>query len=99
MAGCDILSVPFDDVPPNLTTLLAALESVWMKDSELVTSTSSTFPAPSHPPQGQMVVKLIELSSTPGYQGFYHCDSECANYQSLKMCSHVVVVAQVSGEL
>lgn len=98
MAGCGVLSVPFDDVPPNLTIPLAALESVWMKESELVTSTSSTFPAPGHPPQGRMVVKSIGLSSTPGYQGFYHCDSECVNYQSLEMCNHVVVVAQVNGE-
>ncbi len=36
---------------------------------------------------------------TKGKDGLYHCDGECANYRSLKMCSHVVAVAQVNGDL
>ena len=29
----------------------------------------------------------------------YHCDSECANYRSLKICSHTVAVAESNGDL
>ena len=29
----------------------------------------------------------------------YHCDSECANYQSLKISSHTVAVAELNVEL
>ena len=36
---------------------------------------------------------------TKGKNGAYHCDADCVNYRSMKLCSHVVAVAEVNGEL
>ena len=37
--------------------------------------------------------------ATKGQDTMYHCDSECANYQSLKISSHTVGVTELNGEL
>ena len=101
-ADGDALCVGIGDLPRNLSVPLASLEGIWIKAAELVSSSNSIVPAPGHPPEAKMVASRSGSRPhlvTKGKDGLFHCDSECANYRSLKMCSHVVAVAQVNEEL
>jgi len=95
-AAVDALSVRVGDVP------FASLEGIWKKATELVNSSTSIAPAPGHPQGAKMVAS--QSGSRPnlvrkGKGGLYHCDRECVNFQTLKMCSHVVAVAHVNEDL
>ena len=103
VAGSCLLSVKLDHVTTQVKNIpAAALEGIWKKASELRASDNSIVPAPGHPKEARMVASRTGLHPhfvTKGKDTMYHCDSECVNYQSLKICSHTVAVAELNGEL
>ena len=103
VADSCMLSVKLDNVTTQVKKILAAaLEGKWKKACELLTSENSIVPAPGHPKEARMVASQTGLRPhlvTKGKDTMYHCDSECANYRSLKICSHTVAVAESNGEL
>ena len=57
-------------------------------------------PAPGHPPEARTVQNTSKTGFhllVPGSSGKFSCD--CANYPSLSLCSHAVVVAAMNGKL
>ena len=57
-------------------------------------------PVPGHPPEARTVQSTSQTGFhvvTPGSNGKFSCD--CANYQSLSLCSHVVAVAEINHKL
>ena len=97
------LSVPLGDVTAQITSIpAAALEGIWKKACELRTSVNSIVPAPGYSHEARMVASRTGARPhlvTKGKDAMYHCDSECANYCSLKICSHTVSVAEINGDL
>ena len=81
------LSVPLGDVTAQITSIpAAALEGIW-KACELRTSVNSIVPAPGYSHEARMVASRTGARPhlvTKGKDAMYHCDSECANYCSLK---------------
>ena len=78
------------------------LKGIWKKASRLVASRDSIVAAPGYPSDARMVASASGTRPhlvTKGKDQMYHCDNDCANYKSLKICSHTVAVAEVNGEL
>lgn len=96
-------SVKLDDVTTQVKNIpAAALEGIWKKACELPTSENSIVPAPGYPKEARMVASRTGLRPhlvTKGKDTMYQFDGECANYRSLKICSHTVAVAESNGEL
>ena len=94
------LSVDFVFVASNCTLPEGLLQNIWDKASRLVNTKGAMAPAPGHPPE----VRTVESTSKKGFylvitgsSGRFTCN--CANYQSLSLCSHAVAVAEINGRL
>ena len=103
VADSCLLSVKLDHVITQVKNIpAAAVEGIWKKASRLWVSESSIVPAPGYPKEARMFASQTGLRphlDTERKDTMRHCDSECPNYQSLKICSHTVAVAEPNGEL
>ena len=81
---------------------LASVQGIWQKAEELLRNTNSISPAPDCDNKSKMVIS--RSGKRPHVvacmkQGKCMCDSDCANWKSLKICSHSVAVAHVNNSL
>ena len=65
-------------------------------------SSTSVLPAPGNDPKSKMV--MSRSSPTPHFvrvisSGQYVCDKQCLQWSSSMICSHILVAAEVNGEL
>ena len=81
---------------------VTALEAIGAKAKELLDTEGAITPAPGQSPDARMVLSRTGKRPhlvTPKRNGGFSCDSECPQYQSSGVCSHVVGTAEVSGKL
>ena len=93
------LSVDFNSVADAVTVPALCLQNIWQKAEELLNSSGSVVSAPGHSEQAKMVLSRSGNHShlvLPCKSGRYKCESECANFKSFAICSHVVAVAQLN---
>ena len=88
---CGIISLP-----------LATVESMWSKAEEYLKSDCDIVPAPDSDHKAKMVSS--HSSNTPHFVcalhlGQYVCDSNCLQWKSAQICSHIIAVAEKNGEL
>ena len=84
------------------TLPLITLQSMWEKASKLLTMDSGITAAPSEDRKARMASSFSGktphfVSSRPS--GQYVCDSTCIQWNSAKICSHTLAVAETNGEL
>lgn len=99
------LSMDIDEVALKVNLPLPCLSGIWQKAESLHNSTVNIVPAPGHPSDARMVASqsgqrphlVLPVAKAKG--GSYKCDSDCLNYKSLGLCSHVVAVANLNGSL
>ena len=94
------LSVDFVSVAFNCTLPKGLVQNIWDKASRLVNTSGAMAPAPGHPPEARTVQRTSKTGFhlvIPGSSGKFTCD--CANYNSLSLCSHAVAVAEINGKL
>ena len=85
------------DVIPFVT-----LHSMWAKAEEYLNSKSDIVHAPGADQKARML--LSKSNITPHHvrclpSGQYICDNNCLQWKSSQLCSHVLVVAELNGEL
>ena len=88
---CAIISLP-----------LATVESMWSKVEEYLKSDCDIVPAPGSDHKAKMVSS--HSSNTPHFVRALHlgqsvCDSNCFQWKSAQICSHITAVAEKNGEL
>ena len=96
------LSVDVQEFASNVTIPLACLQGIWTKATELLLNTGSTVSAPGHPTESRLVLSRSGKRPhlvLPCKTGVFKCDSDCANFKSLGICSHTVVVAHLNNQL
>ena len=97
------LSVSCEDAAKYVSIPLKCIEGIWGKATQLLNLDGAIVPAaPGQKPETRMV--LSYCGKTPHLVGFnkigdFTCDSNCANWKGLGICSHSVVVAEVNGQL
>ena len=87
----------------NICTLpKATLDAMWTKAEEYLKSSNGVLPAPGSDKKSKMVASrhgtaphFVTVSSS----GQYCCDKNCIQWCSSKICSHILVSAEVNGEL
>ena len=81
----------------------AILEGIWTNASRLLSTINAIVPAPSQSPEARMVLsysgKTPHMVLSKKKKGDFSCDSNCPNYKALAICSHVVAVAEINGQL
>ena len=102
--GCttpSYLSIDAED--SGIETLpLVTLQCMWEKASKLLTMGNGITAAPSDDKKARMTSSFSGktphfVSSRSG--GQYVCDSTCIQWNSAKICSHTLAVAEANGEL
>lgn len=96
------LSVDVKSFAAGVSIPLASLEGIWKKAGELLSSADNMTLAPGYNSEARMVRSFTNARPhlvTPGKAGRFMCDSECANYKSLGICSHVVATAEANNKL
>ena len=93
------LSVEMTSFAHTVKTLEPVLQGIWKKAN----------PNPhkmSLAPRCSPLARMVESTSgkkphlvSPGKRGKFTCDSECPNYKSFAICSHVITVAKVNRML
>ena len=87
----------------NICTLpKATLDAMWNKAEEYLKSSNGVLPAPGSDKKSKMVAS--RHGTTPHFvtvssSGQYCCDKNCIQWCSSKICSHILVSAEVNGEL
>ena len=95
------LSIDAED--SGIETLpLVTLQCMWEKASKLLTMDNGITAAPSNDKKARMASSFSGktphfVSSRSG--GQYVCDSTCIQWNSAKICSHTLAVAEANGEL
>ena len=95
------LSVDAED--SGIETLpLVTLHGMWEKASKLLTMGNGITAAPSDDRRARMASSFS--GKTPHFvsgrsNGQYVCDSACIQWNSAKICSHTLAVAETNGEL
>ena len=95
------LSVDAED--SGIETLpLVTLHGMWEKASKLLTMGNGITAAPGDDKRARMAFSYS--SKSPHYVssrscGQYMCDSTCIQWNSAKICSHTLAVAETNGEL
>ena len=96
------LSIPVDEVSEQVAVPKLVLEGRWTKASKLLTTTGSIMKAPGIDPKAHTV---LSSSGNPPHlvtlrkNGQYDCDKTCGNWNSTRVCSHTLAVAEVNGDL
>ena len=80
----------------------ATLHSIWVKAEEYLNSSSDVVAAPGEDKKARMVTSKSNV--TPHFvrclsSGQYVCDNSCMQWKSSNLCSHVIAVAELNGEL
>lgn len=101
-SSASVLSVDVQQVASEVTIPLAFLQGIWTKATELLSTTNSVVPAPGNCAEARLV--LSRTGQRPHFvlpckTGGFKCDSDCANYKSIGICSHTVVVAHLNNQL
>ena len=95
------ISVNLDSLA-GLSTPMAVLEGIWKKAAVLVADPKKIALAPGCSSLARMVASKTGTRPhlvLPGKGAKFMCDSECPNYKSFGICSHVVAVAEVNNML
>ena len=78
------------------------LKGIWGKAKQLLNTPGSIVPAPD----SLSLARMVSSSSgqrphfiSPLKGGRFKCDSDCANFQAMSICSHTVAVSEVHGTL
>ena len=88
------------DVEALVNIPFPCLEGIWKKAADLITTPGNITPAPGNSPEVKMVTSYsgqrphLVMSCK---SGMYKCDSDCLNYKSMGLCSHVVAVAELQN--
>ena len=96
------LSVDMTSVAAEVTIPQPCLQGIWKKAEELLNSPGSITAAPGNSEEARMVLSRSGQRPhlvVPCKGGKYKCDPNCANFKSLGICSHSVVVAEVNKKL
>lgn len=97
------LPVPPEKFHTGLRLPLSAIQGIWKEASELGSDPTAISAAPGYGTECRMVIskhgKRPHLVSKGKPLGKFSCDNNCPNWKSLGLCSHVVAVAQVNGQL
>ena len=96
------LSVELPTFADCVMTPNPVLEGIWKKAEETVGDPQKIVPAPGCSALARMVESKTAKRPhlvTPGKGGRFSCDSECPNYKSFGICSHIVAVAEVNHML
>ena len=96
------LSVEVSDFKDQVSIPELVLEGVWKKASSLLKSTNAIAKAPGSDEKAHSVISYS--GNTPHMvtlkkNGQYVCDKSCANWNSLRICSHTVAVAELNSDL
>ena len=97
-----VLAVDVHEVASEVTIPLACIQGIWTKATKLLSTAGSTVPAPGHCTEARLVLSRSGKRPhlvLPCKAGGFKCDSDCANFKSLGICSHTVVVAHLNGQL
>ena len=96
------LSVDVHELASEVTIPLTCLQGIWTKATELLSTAGSMVPAPGCDSGARLVLSrsgkhphLVLPCKSSGFK----CDSDCANFKSLGICSHTVVVAHLNDQL
>ena len=95
--SCESLSTELQCLSTPLNLPHSALEAISQKASELLRTEGAIVHAPGHPSDSCMVLSRSGKRPhlvTPRRNGAFSCDDQCPQYQSSKLCSHVVAVAE-----
>ena len=96
------LSISVDEVSKQVAVPRLVLEGMWTKASKLLTTTGAIMKAPGLDPKAHTV---LSSSGNPPHlvtlrkNGQYICDKTCGNWNSTRVCSHTLAVAEVNGDL
>ena len=93
------LSVEVTSFAHTVKTPEPVLQGIWKKAAELVTNPCKMSLAHGCSPLARMVESTSGNKPhlvSPGKGGKFTCDSECPNYKSFAICSHVIAVAEVN---
>ncbi len=96
------LSVNVEAAVKAVNLPLTCVERMWLKAAELIHKEHAIVPAPGQSPEAKMVLSYSGKSPhmvTPIKGGGFSCDSNCANWKSLGICSHSIAVAEINGKL
>ena len=100
--SCESLSAELHCLSIPLNMPHPALEGIGRKAAELLATDGAIVPAPGHSPDSRMVLSRTGKRPhlvTPKKSGAFSCDDQCPQYQSSKLCSHVVAVAEQAHRL
>jgi len=94
-------SVLLDEAVNKIKLPYTTLEGIWRKATLITTETNAVVRAPGFGDKDKMVKStsgsaphLIKVSDCQ-----YLCDSQCPQFKSVNICSHVVAVAETNGDL
>ena len=93
------LSVEMTSVAAEVTIPQPCLQGIWKKAEELLNSPGSITAAPGNSEEALSRSGQRPHLVVPCKGGKYKCDPDCANFKSLGICSHSVVVAEVNKKL
>ncbi len=97
------LSVDLNSASQEVSMPITILEGIWTKAHRLLTTNNAIVLAPGQPPEARMVLsysgKTPHMVLPKKNKGDFSCDSNCPNYKALGICSHIVAVAEVNGQL
>ena len=97
-----VLAVDVHQVASEVTIPLACIQGIWTKATELLSTSGSTVPTPGHCTEARLVLSRSEKRShlvLPCEVRGFKCDSDCANFKSLGICSHTIMAAHLNGQL
>ena len=96
------LPVDVNSFAQHTSIPLPCLKGIWSKAETLLNSPTAMSSAPGCSKQSRMVKSYGGKRPhmvVPGKGGSYKCDDGCANFKSLSICAHTVVVAELNGSL
>ena len=96
------LSVDIDNALQLVNVPYKCLEGIWGKAKDLINTENAIVPAPGQDPTARMVLSYsgqMPHLVTPKKGGDFACDSNCANWKAMGICSHSVAVADINDKL
>ena len=96
------LSVEVADFSDQVNIPEPVLDGVWKKATNLLTSTNAITKAPGSDEKAHSVISStgnLPHMVTLRKNGQYVCDKSCANWNSLRICSHTVAVVELNRDL
>ena len=96
------LSVSVNEAGKGMNIPITCLEGIWRKAAELLRTDSAMVTAPGQCDEARMVLSYSGKPPhlvIPGKGGCFSCDSNCPNWKSMGICSHIIAVAEVNGKL